>query len=79
MMTEEQAKLKKQARLLLQRFGKKRGNLIPILQQLQERLGYLPREAMLEVARFLGIPAIDVYSVVTFYNQFRLQPRENTP
>jgi NADH-quinone oxidoreductase subunit E len=73
-MTEEQAKLKKQARRVLQRFGKKGGNLIPILQQLQERLGYLPREAMLEVARFLGIPAIDVYSVVTFYNQFRLNP-----
>ena len=73
-MTEEQAKLKKQARRVLQRFAKKRGNLIPILQQLQERLGYLPREAMLEVARFLGIPAIDVYSVVTFYNQFRLHP-----
>ena len=72
MMTEE--KVKKQARLLLQRFGKKRGNLIPILQQLQERLGYLPREAMLEVARFLSIPAIDVYGVVTFYNQFRLNP-----
>ena len=71
-MTEEQ--VKKQARRVLQRFGKKRGNLIPILQQLQERLGYLPREAMLEVARFLGIPAIDVYSVVTFYNQFRLIP-----
>src|SRR4030042_1515294 len=71
-MTEEQ--VKKQARLLLQRFAKKRGNLIPVLQQLQERLGYLPREAMLEVARFLGIPAIDVYSVVTFYNQFRLHP-----
>lgn len=71
-MTEE--RLKKQARRFLQRFAKKKGNLIPILQQLQNKLGYLPREAMLEVARFLGIPAIDVYSVVTFYNQFRLNP-----
>jgi NADH-quinone oxidoreductase subunit E len=71
-MTEEQ--VRKQARRVLRRFGKKRGNLIPILQRLQENLGYLPREAMLEVARFLGIPAIDVYSVVTFYNQFRRNP-----
>ena len=70
-MTEEQ--VKKQTRRILQRFGKKRGNLIPILQRLQDKLGYLPREAMLEVARFLDIPAIDVYGVVTFYNQFRLQ------
>jgi NADH-quinone oxidoreductase subunit E len=73
-MTEEQTKLKKQTRRILQGFGKKRGNLIPILQRLQERLGYLPRQAMLEVARFLDIPEIDVYGVVTFYNQFRLNP-----
>lgn len=72
MMTEE--KLKKQTRRILNGFAKKRGNLIPILQRLQERLGYLPRQAMLEVARFLDIPEIDVYGVVTFYNQFRLNP-----
>ena len=73
-MTEEQAKFKQQTRRILGRFGKKRGNLIPILQKLQDNLGYLPREAMLEVAQFLDVPEIDVYSVVTFYNQFRLQP-----
>jgi NADH-quinone oxidoreductase subunit E len=73
-MTEEQTKLKKQTRRILRGFGKKRGNLIPILQRLQERLGYLPRQAMLEVARFLDIPEIDVYGVVTFYNQFRRNP-----
>jgi NADH-quinone oxidoreductase subunit E len=73
-MAEEKAKLKKQTRRILQGFGKKRGNLIPILQKLQEKLGYLPREAMLEAARFLDIPEIDVYSVVTFYNQFRRNP-----
>jgi len=73
-MTEEQTKVRKQTRRILSRFGKKRGNLIPILQKLQDNLGYLPREAMLEVAQFLDIPEIDVYSVVTFYNQFRLQP-----
>jgi len=73
-MAEEKAKLKKQTRRILQGFGKKRGNLIPILQRLQEKLGYLPREAMLEVARFLDIPEIDVYGVVTFYNQFRRNP-----
>ncbi len=29
---------------------------------------------MLEIALFLGIPPVDVYEVVTFYNQFRLNP-----
>jgi len=48
--------------------------LIPLLQQVQSEFGYLPGGAMLEVARFLKIPEIDVYSVATFYNQFRLIP-----
>jgi len=73
-MTEEKAKVKHRTRRILNRFGRKRGNLIPILQKVQGELGYLPREAMLEVAQFLDTPEIDVYGVVTFYNQFRLNP-----
>jgi len=73
-ITEEKVKIKQETRQILKRFGRKRENLIPILQKVQDRLGYLPREAMLEIAEFLGIPDIDVYSVVTFYNQFRLTP-----
>jgi len=73
-MAEEQAKVKREARQILKRFGRKRGNLIPILQKAQGRLGYLPWQAMAEIARFLDIPEIDVYGVVTFYNQFRLNP-----
>ena len=69
-----QGKVKEETRRIIDRFGRKRGNLIPILQRLQSRLGYLPRQAMTEVARFLDTPEIDVYGVVTFYNQFRLNP-----
>ena len=73
-MTDEQVKARQETSKILKKFGRKRGNLIPILQKVQGRLGYLSREAMLEIAEFLGIPDIDVYSVVTFYNQFRLTP-----
>lgn len=66
--------VKQETKRILNRFSRKRGNLIPILQKVQGELGYLPREAMLEIAQFLGIDEIDVYSVVTFYNQFRLNP-----
>jgi len=55
-------------------FSRQRSNLIPILQEAQNRIGHLPHEAMLGIAEFLDIPDIDVYSVVTFYNQFRLNP-----
>jgi len=73
-MNEEQTKVRQETRQILKRFGRKRGNLIPILQNVQGKLGYLPPEAMLEIAECLSISAIDVYSVVTFYNQFRLIP-----
>jgi len=71
---EIEEKVSQETRRILKRFGRKRGNLIPILQKVQGGLGYLPRQAMLEIAQFLDVPAIDVYSVVTFYNQFRLNP-----
>ena len=73
-MAEEQGKVKQRTKRILSRFGRKRGNLIPALQKVQGKLGYLPREAMLEIAQFLGMPEIDVYGVATFYNQFRLNP-----
>ena len=73
-MIGEEIEIKEKTRSILERMGSKRENLIPVLQKIQEEFGYLPHPAMLEVARFLNIPEIDVYSVATFYNQFRLTP-----
>ncbi len=73
-VTTEEATVKQETKRILKRFSRKKANLIPIMQKVQSKLGYLPREAMLEIARFLAIPDIDVYGVVTFYNQFRLNP-----
>jgi NADH-quinone oxidoreductase subunit E len=58
----------------LRRHGRSRKHLVPVLQDVQKRLGYIPEEAMTQVAEHLGIPEMDVYGVVTFYNQFRLNP-----
>ncbi len=73
-MTEKAALIEGKTRGVLRGIHRKRGNLVPILQRIQASFGYLPREAMLEVSRFLGIPEVDVYSVASFYNQFRLTP-----
>jgi len=54
--------------------AKDRSNLIALLQDIQEIHGYIPEEAMNEVAEFLGMPLSAVYGVATFYNQFRLTP-----
>lgn len=59
---------------ILSYFEGKRGELIPILQQVQANLGHLPETALRRVARFIGVPESQVYSVASFYAQFRLAP-----
>lgn len=59
---------------LLRNFDHSRQNLIPILQQLQSRHGYLSQAAMDEVAEYLSLSVNDVYGVATFYSQFRFHP-----
>jgi len=54
--------------------GAGRESLIPILQEAQESLGYLSREAVTIIGRHLGLPASKIYGVATFYNQFRFEP-----
>jgi len=51
-----------------------RQELIPVLQETQEKFRYLPAAAMREIARFLHIPESTVYGVSTFYAQFKLTP-----
>ena len=58
---------------------KERRRLISILQEIQRKSGYISKEAMLKIAEFLDIPATAVYSVVTFYNQFRFTPLGKHP
>jgi NADH-quinone oxidoreductase subunit E len=52
----------------------KRESLIPILQDIQEACGYLSREVVNEVAKYIDLPPAKIYGVATFYNQFRFQP-----
>jgi len=53
---------------------RQRADLIPILQEVQAEFGYLPEEAMLEIARFTGVPESQVFGVASFYAQFRFTP-----
>ncbi len=50
-------------------------NLIGVLQEIQERVGYLPREALEEVSRRSKTPLSRIYGVVSFYAQFHTEPR----
>ena len=49
--------------------------LVPILQDIQRKYGYLPEESLHYVAEHLDIPLCRIYSAATFYSSFSLKPR----
>ena len=52
--------------------------LIPALQAVQEKFGYLPEVAMEEIGRVAGVSSNVVYGVASFYAQFRfIKPGEH--
>ncbi|MFP4011527.1 MAG: NADH-quinone oxidoreductase subunit NuoE [Spirochaetaceae bacterium] len=51
------------------------GALIPVLQEVQESIGYLPKEALMHIAARLDIPYSEVAGVVSFYSFFTTIPR----
>jgi len=50
-----------------------KGATIPVLQKVQEELGYLPEETIPEIANFSGLSKSEVYGVASFYAQFRFE------
>ncbi len=73
-MSSEQ-EIRFRTRELVVPWKEKKGGLIPILQSIQNLLGYLPPAAMETVAEELRKPLAEVYGVATFYAQFHFRPR----
>lgn len=73
-MVSATGSIREQMKELLVPYKGERGALIPILQKTQEKLGYLPEEAVEEIAKFLHITRNQIFGVMTFYAQFRLAP-----
>lgn len=71
-MRSKDTQIRKQLDSVLARYRRENSALIPLLQDVQEALGYLPPEAMSAIAEFLNIPESAVYGVATFYAQFYL-------
>ena len=53
----------------------KPGGLIPVLEEAQVALEYLPVSVQKKVAKELNLPFSRVYGVVTFYSFFTMTPR----
>ena len=50
------------------------GKTMPILQEAQEIYGYLPVEVQKIIAEKTGIPLEEIFGIVSFYAQFKLNP-----
>jgi len=75
--TEEQevAEKAEEIRKVIEANRNRPGSLIPVLQQTQEILGYLPPAVLKLIARGLNIPVSEVHGVVSFYSFFSMKPK----
>ena len=59
---------------ILTSYRGEKAELIPVLQQVQQELGYLPEAALSRIAAYTGVPESTVFGIATFYSQFKLMP-----
>ena len=62
-------------KLIIDRYRGEKWGLIPLLQEIQENLGYIPPAAIEPVAETLKIFPSQVQGVITFYAGFALKPK----
>lgn len=61
--------------ILSEHANAERDSLIPILQEIQETVGFLSEESIIKVGKHLNLPTSKIFGVATFYNQFRFEPK----
>lgn len=60
---------------IIERNKHKPGALIPVLEQVQEAIGFLPADVQHRISQELNISPAMIYGVVTFYSFFTMVPR----
>ncbi len=76
---EDELDVLQEMRGILESTDLRNTSLVTLLQKVQRHFGYLPREAMIEVARAKEISPAAVFGVASFYNQFRMIPPGKHP
>ncbi|MGN1091632.1 MAG: NAD(P)H-dependent oxidoreductase subunit E [Alphaproteobacteria bacterium] len=72
-MFEEKEKIQEETKNMMVKWKSKRGALIMALHEVQGAFGYVPWDAMEVVSKELDVPMARIYSVLTFYNFFKLK------
>lgn len=57
---------------ILAKYGKDTKSLVPLLQEIQCSIGYVPLDSQRRVADHLHLPVSKVYGIVSFYNYFKM-------
>ncbi len=60
----------------LGRHGNRQDALLPILHDIQDAFGFIPADAVPEIARALNLSRAEVHGVITYYHHFRQTPPE---
>ena len=67
--------IKEAVRSAIQRYGASQDELIPILNDVNRAVGYLPGEALDEISLQLKLPKSQLFSVASFYRMLSTKPR----
>ncbi len=68
-------RVKQEVNEILKQFVPDKQNLITILNEVQEKYGYIPKMAQVEISNYLNMPMAEIYGVITFYSRFTLEPK----
>ena len=68
-------KIKEEVKEILKEYKREKDNLIPILNDIQVKYGYIPKLAQVEISNYLDMPLAEIYGVITFYSRFTLEPK----
>ena len=60
---------------IIKKHKDKKGSLIPVLNDIQKKVGYLPLEVQKYVSENLKIPMSEIYGVISFYAIFNTEPQ----
>lgn len=63
------------AKRILPRYETTLGALLPVLHEIQHAYGWIPAQAMEEVAEFLKLKPADVLDTASFYEEYWLKPK----
>ena len=68
-------KLTKEMKEILEKHPKQKDSLIAILNEVQEKYGYIPKTSQMEISKYLEMPMAEIYGVITFYSRFTTTPK----